>query len=82
MFMSSRPNEVTYGDEWMTASGFFGKALQNGLRGMCDTDKNRDITVLELFKYIHAYVKKRTYSNQHPQLITSPDNYNKKVVTW
>lgn len=82
MFMSSRPNEPSYGDGIMTASGIFGKALQNGLRGMCDIDKNRDITVLELFKYIHAYVKKRTYSNQHPQLITSPDNYNKKVISW
>ena len=82
MFMSSRPNEPSYGDGMMTASGFFGKALQNGLRGMCDIDKNRDITVLELFKYIHAYVKKRTYSNQHPQLITSPNNYNKKVISW
>ena len=82
MFTSSRPNEVSYGDGNMTVSGFFGKGLQNGLRGMCDVNKDRNITVIELFNYIYHYVTRRTYSHQHPQLVTSADNFGQILVSW
>ena len=63
----------------MGRTRFFTQALLKGLRGKCDYDHNKEITVLELFKYIHADVTRRSLKGQHPQLI-APKGMHDKVI--
>lgn len=96
-FLSSRPDEVSKeAPDWI-GSGFLTQALMKGLQGMADTDKNKEITVLELFKYVYADVVRRTEqaneymrkirpdtetSSQHPQLIAAKKSYGMVLAKW
>jgi uncharacterized caspase-like protein len=46
--------------------GFFTYALQHGLRGGADKNRDRIITAKELFDYVSEKVKKNSGNRQHP----------------
>ena len=67
------------------------QALLKGMQGKADFDKNKQITVIELFKYIYQDVTSRAddvdrlsgdTDKQHPQLITSKRCHSMVVTTW
>lgn len=64
-FLSCRSNELSIETPKMT-NGLFTYALQHGLRGGADTNKDRIITAKELFDYVSAKVKKDSGDRQHP----------------
>ncbi len=83
-FMSCRADEYSAENPWVGA-GFFTQALLKGIRGKADTDGDRKITVMELFRYIYKDVGHSTRSfprPQHPQLIAPKSAYNGVVVEW
>lgn len=65
LFLSSRDNETSLESPFL-ANGFFTTALQNGLRGGADADKNRTITAKELFNYVSKEVKSFLTTNNIP----------------
>lgn len=80
-FVSCRADEYSTESSFLGA-GYFTQALLKGLRGKSDTDNNKEITVLELFKYIYGDVLKRTKEKQHPQLIAPKNLYDIVVAKW
>lgn len=80
LFLSCRSNEVSIETPRMT-NGFFTYALQHGLRGGADKNRDRTITAKELFNYVSAKVKKNSNDKQHPVMWGSfPDNM--PVIKW
>lgn len=80
LFLSCRSNEVSIETPTMT-NGFFTYALQHGLRGGADKNKNRIITAKELFNYVSDKVKKSSGNRQHPVMWGKfPDNM--PVMKW
>lgn len=65
--VSSRPNE-TSAEHPVVGAGFFTQALIQGMRGKADGNKDRKVTIAELFKYVSYDVTKRSQKTQHPQL--------------
>ncbi len=65
LFLSCRDNERSI-ETPKTTNGFFTYALQHGLRGGADKNKDRIITAKELFDYVSARVKKESGNLQHP----------------
>lgn len=80
-FVSCRPDEYSVESPFLGA-GYFTQALLKGLRGKSDKDGNKEITVMELFKYIHGDVVKRSRDRQHPQLIAPQSLHNMVVFKW
>lgn len=80
-YVACRSDEYSFENAWVGA-GFFTQGLIKGLRGKSDTDHNKEVTVIELFKYIHQDVTRRSGYGQHPQLIASEDKYNVVVAKW
>lgn len=81
LYAASRDGEYSYENGWIGA-GYFTQALLKGIQGKADDNHDRNITVIELFKYIYNDVMRRSKSEQHPQLITSPDNFDVVITTW
>lgn len=65
LFLSCRTNEKSIERPGMT-NGLFTYALQHGLRGGADTNRDRVITAKELFTYVSNKVKKMSGNRQHP----------------
>lgn len=80
-FLSCRDSEVSAENPFLGA-GYFTQALIKGLRGKSDKNADRKITVLELFKYIHADVVRRSQGKQHPQLKAPASLHNVVVADW
>lgn len=80
-FVSCRPDEVSAESQFVGA-GYFTQALLKGMRGKADTNGDKKVTVIELFKYIHNDVLKRSSNKQHPQLVSSKDMYDVVVTKW
>ena len=80
LFLSCRSNEKSIETPKMT-NGFFTYALQHGLRGGADTNKDRIITAKELFDYVSAKVKKESNNRQHPVMWGKFSN-NMPVMKW
>lgn len=76
-----RADEYSFENPWVGA-GFFTQALIKGIRGKADSDGNRQITVIELFKYIYKDVVRRSNGEQHPQLIAPKAMHDTVVMTW
>ena len=77
-FMGCRPEEFSWENQWL-GNGNFSKALLKGIRGIADSNKDKRITVKELFDYIYRDVTKHTQNNstvQHPQLIGPSSMHN------
>lgn len=80
LFLSCRSNEVSIETPTMT-NGFFTYALQHGLRGGADENKDRIITAKELFDYVSSKVKKESNNRQHPVMWGKfPDTM--PVIKW
>lgn len=80
-FVSCRADEYSVESPFLGA-GFFTQALLKGLRGKSDKDGNKEITIMELFKYIHSDVVKRSKDKQHPQLIAPQSLHNAVIFKW
>lgn len=80
LFLSCRTNEKSIERPGMT-NGFFTYALQHGLRGGADTNRDRTITAKELFTYVSAKVKKMSRNRQHPVMWGKFSN-NMPVMKW
>lgn len=88
---ASDATEVSMEDSWV-GHGYFTKALLKGLQGIGASDKNKDrkITLEELFNYVSQDVVYRTRKArqvQHPQLIPSPSllptsRLNEVLIEW
>ncbi|CAG5002124.1 hypothetical protein DYBT9275_02814 [Dyadobacter sp. CECT 9275] len=69
ILMSSRPDETSL-ESSEIEQGLFSYFLLRGLRGYSDTNKDRKVTIQELFEYLHYNVSKtarqRYGSPQHP----------------
>lgn len=80
-YMACRGDEYSYEHPWV-GNGYFTQSLLKGLRGKSDSNRDKLITVQELFRYIHADVVRRSDDEQHPQLIASPASYEKILARW
>ena len=78
-FVSCRSDELSSENPFLGA-GLFTQSLIKGLRGKSDKNGDKEVTVMELFKYIHGDVMKHSNETQHPQLI-APDNMHDYVLT-
>lgn len=82
VFMTaSRAEEISVADNILTA-GWFTHAFLKGAKGLADADKDRKITVLELFTYIYNDVVNRSEKKQHPQLIATKKHQKDVVLSW
>lgn len=79
-FLSCRNNEKSIETPKMT-NGFFTYALQHGLRGGADKNKDRIITAKELFDYVSEKVKKESGNRQHP-MMWGKFSDNMPVMKW
>lgn len=79
--VSCRSDEYSV-ESSILGAGYFTQALLKGLRGKSDKDNNRQITILELFKYIYGDVLKRSKELQHPQLIAPISMYDVVIAKW
>ncbi len=68
--VSSRADEYS-AEHPLVGAGFLTQALLKGMRGKADANKNSEVTMLELFKYVAYDVSKRSSDYQHPQLFGS-----------
>lgn len=80
-FVSCRSDELSSEHPFLGA-GLFTQALIKGLKGKSDKNGDRNVTVLELFKYIHGDVIKHSKEKQHPQLIAPESMHNVVVTKW
>lgn len=88
---SSRKSEYSREERNFVLTSYMTQALLKGMQGKADFDKNKQITVIELFKYIYQDVTSRAddvdrlsgnTDKQHPQLITSKRCHSMVVTTW
>lgn len=79
--MSSRPEEVSWSAGWLNKS-FFTQALLTGYRGKADTNHDKAVTVMELFKHIHKDVVRRSEDIQHPILIAPSSMYDTVLIKY
>lgn len=82
--MSSRADEVS-AESGILGHGYFTQALIKGLRAQADSNDDRNVTLLELFRYVHADVVERTKATehpQHPQLIGPKEMYGTVITRW
>lgn len=79
--LSSRSDELSWSAGWLNKS-FFTQALLTGYRGKADTDHNKEVTVLELFKHIHKDVVRRSGDVQHPVLIAPKSMHDKVLIKY
>lgn len=80
LFLSSRSNENSIETPFMK-NGFFTTYLNRGLRGAADTNRDRDITALELFNYVSSNVRKISNDEQHPVMWGKFDD-NMSIIHW
>ena len=80
VYLSSRSDE-TSAESPLVGAGFLTNAVMKGLRGKADANGDKNITVMELFKYIHQDVQLHN-KKQHPQLVTSKALYDNILMSW
>lgn len=80
VYLSSRSSE-TSSESPLVGSGLMTNGIMKGLRGKADSDGDKNITAIELFKYIHKDVQLHN-KRQHPQLVTSKALYNNVLMSW
>lgn len=80
-FVGCRPDESAYVDP-LIGGGVFSQGLIKGLRGKADANRDKQITVLELFKYAYGDVVNRKNKQQHPQLIGPKSMHNNVLMSW
>lgn len=81
LMLSSRGEEYSM-ESPLVGAGYFTRALLKGLRGKSDSNADRNITVIELFKYVYGDVMLHSEKQQHPQLVTSSALHNNILMSW
>lgn len=76
IFMSSRDDEYSMEDRYINA-GFFTHFLVRGMGGEADGDKNKEVTLYELYAYVRKNVRSKTNEKQTPVMF---GNFNKEAV--
>lgn len=82
--MSSRADEYSVENNWI-GHGYYTQALLKGLRGKADKNGDRQISLMELFRYVYNDVTARTqnYVNvQHPVLIGPSSSHDTIITKW
>lgn len=87
-FTATRPDEV--GAEYDHLPFYFGGSVSKGLRGKADFNSDKDVTVVELFKYIYndllnksSKLNKAGSSHvQHPTLIAPKAMHDRVVIRY
>lgn len=79
--LSSRADELSWSAGWLNKS-FFTQALLTGYRGKADTNHDRAVTVIELFRHIHKDVVRRSGDVQHPILIAPRSMHDVEVIRY
>lgn len=80
VFLSSRSDEAS-AESPLVGSGFLTNGVIKGLRGKADSNDDKRVTVMELFKYVHKDVQLHN-NKQHPQLVTSKALYDNVLMSW
>lgn len=80
LFMSSRDNEYSMESSGMV-NGYFTTALQQGLRGATDTNRDRIVSAKELFIYVSQAVKELSRDRQHP-VMWGKFSDDMPVIVW
>ena len=78
-FLSSRTNEKSM--ETPFQNSMFTIFLERGLRGGADVNKDRRITALELYNFVHKGVIEASGNKQHPVMWGKFDN-NMTIIKW
>ena len=88
--VSSRPEETSKSvnlPHWKHS--IFGQAVIKGLRGMADKNRDRSVTLIELYEYVYSEVVSRMNGSrevggmvQHPQLICPARANNVVLAKW
>lgn len=71
--LSSKQEEISLESSGMR-QGIFSHYLINGLKGACDKNGDRIITIRELYDYIYANVRKASANAQSPVIAGNYDN--------
>ena len=82
--MSSRADEYSIEHPWM-GHGFFTQSLLKGLRGKADANRDKKLTIKEVFNYVYNDVQQTTSKmevSQHPQLIGVKDVAETVIASW
>lgn len=82
--MACREDQYATESSWI-GHGYFSQALIKGLKGYADKNKNGQITLCELYKYVLTDVTKRAKSEnvqQTPQLIASKKSLNTVIIHY
>ncbi len=90
---ATRPSESSIDDPFNEiCQGWFTQAMIKGIRGGSDTNRDRVITLIELFKYIYNDVTARASHYRglsegvlkvfHPQLYAPSSMHGEAVVRW
>ena len=87
IFMTACRPEETSADMVFIENGLFTQSLLKGLRGKADENRDRKVTLVELFKYVHSDVASKMSrlpidAQMHPQLIGSTSLYNTVIAKW
>lgn len=84
--VSCRPNEYSFSSgvpHWRHS--YFGQAIIKGLRGQADRNDDRQVTLMELFRYTYNEVTGRSGQGedaQHPQLIGPKGEHDTVLARW
>lgn len=82
VFYLSCKGDETSAESLLVSAGLFTNSLIKGLQGFSDRNKDKSITVNELFAYIYVDVVKHSNKKQHPQLIASKKSQDSAVLVW
>lgn len=68
--LSCQPYELAKeGERWGNGRGAFSYFLIDALKGTADTDKNREIDLYELERFLQDRVRSATERSQHPEVV-------------
>jgi len=76
-----RPQESSI-ETPILGAGFFTRSMLLGLRGKADSNADKKVTVIELFKYVYNDVVRRSQGQQHPQLIAPERLHSAVLCNW
>ena len=80
MFLSSRRKELSIESPRMQ-NGYFTTYLERGMRGGADTNKDKLVTIKEIYVFVSNGVKKISKDHQHPVMWGNFDD-NLVMVDW
>lgn len=76
IFMSSREDEVSL-ESYLTNGGVFTRFFVKGMQGAADLNKDRGVSLHELYSYVREHVRRGTDKQQTPIMY---GNFNKDAI--